>query len=364
MTATHTHAPRPGDRAASEAELQLQQQVLEALQSKTPLAIQGAGSKAFLGRPVTGQVLDTRAHSGIVNYDPTELVVSVRSGTPLVELLHALDQQGQMLPCEPPTFAGTATVGGMVAAGLSGPRRPWSGSVRDFVLGTKVITGHGKLMRFGGEVMKNVAGYDLSRLMAGSHGLLGVLTEVSMKVLPKPVNTQHLSLELSAEKALLKLAEWGQQPIPITAACHIDGRLQLRLEGGLGSVRAAAERIGGEPLDAAFWSQLNEQHLAFFKDPRPLWRLSLPAVTPALTLPGDALLDWGGSQRWLKSDTAASDIQALASQYGGHATCYTAGVTDSPFQPLAPLLAHYHRRLKAQLDPQGIFNPGRSYAEL
>lgn len=364
MRATPSHVPRPGDRGASEAEQQLQEQVLEALQNNTPLVIQGAGSKAFLGRPVTGRVLDTRTHSGIVNYDPTELVVTVRSGTPLVELLQALDQHGQMLPCEPPTFAAAATVGGMVAAGLSGPRRPWSGSVRDFVLGTKVITGHGKLMRFGGEVMKNVAGYDLSRLMAGSYGQLGVLTEVSMKVLPKPVSIQHLSLELSAENALLKLAEWGQQPIPITAACHIDGRLQLRLEGGSGSVRAATERIGGEVLDAAFWSHLNERQLAFFNDPRPLWRLSLPAVTPTIELPGDALLDWCGSQRWLKSDATAIDIQALASQYGGHATCYTPGVTDSPFQPLAPLLAHYHRRLKAQLDPQGIFNPGRCYAEL
>lgn len=364
MSETHTHSARPGERPASAAELQLQQQVLEALVSKTPLAIQGANSKALLGRPVTGQLLDTRQHSGIVNYDPTELVVTVRSGTPLVELLEALDQQGQMLPCEPPTFGGAATVGGMVAAGLSGPRRPWSGSVRDFVLGTKVITGHGKLMRFGGEVMKNVAGYDLSRLMAGSHGMLGVLTEVSMKVLPKPVCTHHLSLDLPVEKALLKLAEWGQQPIPITAACHIDGQLRLRLEGGIGSVRSAADRIGGEELDPAFWTQLNEQQLPFFQDPRPLWRLSLPAVTPEIDLSGDALLDWGGSQRWLKSDASGMDIQALAAQHGGHATCYTAGITDTPFQPLAPLLEHYHRRLKAQLDPQGIFNPGRSYAAI
>ncbi|PRB80550.1 glycolate oxidase subunit GlcE [Pseudomonas sp. MYb185] len=364
MSAHHTHSPRPGERAASVSEQQLQEQVLDALHGNTSLAIQGANSKAFLGRPVTGQVLDTRVHSGIVNYDPTELVVTVRSGTPLVELFAALEEQGQTLTCEPPTFNGQATVGGMVAAGLSGPRRPWSGAVRDLVLGTRVITGHGKLLRFGGEVMKNVAGYDLSRLMAGSFGQLGVLTEVSMKVLPKPVCSRHLRLQLPVEKALQKLAEWGQQPIPITAACHIDGHLCLRLEGGIGSVRSAADRIGGEELNADFWEQLNEQQLAFFQDPRPLWRLSLPPLTPELELPGTSVLDWAGSQRWLKSDAAAEEIQALAIRHGGHATCYSANVTDSPFQPLAPLLERYHRQLKAQLDPQGLFNPGRQYSAL
>ncbi len=364
MTAPSTMSGRPDPRMSCESEQQLQRQIIDALENQSPLAIQGAGSKAFLGRPVSGELLDTRAHSGIVNYDPTELVVTVRSGTPLAELLATLDQHGQMLPCEPPTFDGAATVGGMVAAGLSGPRRPWSGSVRDFVLGTRVITGHGKLMRFGGEVMKNVAGYDLSRLMAGSFGLLGVLTEVSLKVLPKPVATRHLSLDLSAETALEKLAQWGQQPIPITAACYIDGRLCLRLEGGTGSVRSAADRLGGEELESDFWSHLNEQKLAFFDDARPLWRLSLPSTTPVLELPGDALLDWAGNQRWLKSDAADTTIQALASQCGGHATCYSPGITDTPFQPLQPLLEHYHRRLKAQLDPQGIFNPGRTYASL
>src|SRR5690606_3506992 len=182
--------------------------------------------------------------------------------------------------------------------------------VRDLVLGTRVITGQGKLLRFGGEVMKNVAGYDLSRLMAASFGQLGVLTEVSLKVLPKPVSTHHLRLELPAEKALLKLADWGQQPIPITAAAYLDGHLHLRLEGGIGSVRSAADRIGGSELDADFWTQLNEQQLAFFQDPRPLWRLSLPPLTPALALPGDTLLDWAGAQRWLKSAAAPEEIQA------------------------------------------------------
>ena len=196
----------------------LLEQVNRALANATPLLIQGSNSKAFLGRAVAGEVLDTRGHRGIVSYDPTELVITARCGTPLMELAQALDKAGQMLACEPPSF-GAATVGGMVASGLSGPRRPWSGSLRDFVLGTRVITGHGKHLRFGGEVMKNVAGYDLSRLMAGSYGALGVITEVSLKVLPKPRQSLNISLELDTARALLRLAEWGRQPLPISA-CH------------------------------------------------------------------------------------------------------------------------------------------------
>src|SRR5690606_13099598 len=252
----------------------------------------------------------------------------------------------------------------MIATGLSGTRRPWSGSVRDFVLGTRIITGHGKHLRFGGEVMKNVAGYDLSRLMAGSFGCLGVLTEVSLKVLPKPRRCSGLRVEMALDQALLKLAEWGQQPIPISAACHDGQALHLRLEGGEGSVNAARERIGGEDLDAAYWDALREQRLAFFKDPRPLWRLSLPINTPALALEGEQLVDWAGAQRWLKSTEDAERIRAIVGEVDGHAICYSAGATTSPFQPLGAPLLRYHQQLKAQLDPQGIFNPGRMYSEV
>lgn len=347
-----------------DASEQLLDQVNQALTARTPLSIQGSGSKKFLARAVEGQLLDVRAHRGIVSYDPTELVITARAGTPLSELEAALDAAGQMLPCEPPHFGEGATVGGMVAAGLSGPRRPWSGSVRDFVLGTRVITGQGKHLRFGGEVMKNVAGYDLSRLMAGSFGCLGVLTEVSLKVLPKPRLSTGLRLELDLERALLKLAEWGQQPVPISAASHDGQALYLRLEGGEGSVNAARERIGGEELGAVYWSDLREQRLAFFADARPLWRLSLPNNTPAVVLPGEQLVDWAGAQRWLKSETDAEQIRAIVTEFGGHAICYSPGATASPFQPLAEPLLRYHRQLKAQLDPQGIFNPGRMYSEV
>lgn len=350
--------------SAHDASAQLVDQVNQALAANTPLRIQGGGSKAFLGRAVEGVLLDTREHRGIVSYDPTELVITARAGTPLVELEAALEAAGQMLPCEPPHYGPNATVGGMIAAGLSGPRRPWSGSVRDFVLGSRIITGQGKHLRFGGEVMKNVAGYDLSRLMAGSFGCLGVLTEVSLKVLPKPRLCRSLRVEMPVPGALLKLAEWGQQPVPITAASHDGQALYLRLEGGEGSVNAAFERIGGETLDTAYWNELREQRLGFFSDARPLWRLSLPINTAELALPGDQLIDWGGAQRWLKSDADAQTIRAIASEVGGHAICFTAGATGSPFQPLGEPLLRYHRQLKAALDPQGIFNPGRLYSEV
>lgn len=348
--------------SACDASAQLLEQVRDALAAHRPLRIQGSDSKARLGRPVTGDTLDTRAHRGIVSYDPTELVVTVRAGTPLAELEQALDAQGQWLACEAPHLGEGATVGGMVAAGLSGPRRPWVGSVRDFVLGTRLITGHGKHLRFGGEVMKNVAGYDLSRLMAGSFGCLGVITEVSLKVLPKPRAVANLRLHVDAEQALRKLAEWGQQPLPLSAACHEGEALHLRLEGGEGSVAAARDRLGCETTEPGFWEALREQRLEFFNDPRPLWRLSLPNATPLLELPGRQLLDWGGAQRWLKSDAPAEQIRAIASRAGGHATCQDGG--DSPFHPLPPLLKRYHQQLKAQLDPQGIFNPGRLYADI
>ncbi|MBG6291084.1 glycolate oxidase subunit GlcE [Pseudomonas nitroreducens] len=347
---------------AFDASNHLLEQVRTALSDGNSLCIRGGGSKTRIGRQVIGQELDTREHRGIVSYDPTELVVTVRAGTTLAELEQALDEKSQWLPFEPPHLGQGATVGGMVAAGLSGPRRPWVGSVRDFVLGTRVISGHGKHLRFGGEVMKNVAGYDVSRLMAGSFGCLGVLTEISLKVLPKPRSLANLRLRIDLPEALQKLADWGQQPLPISAACHDGESLHLRLEGGESSVAAARDRLGCEIVEPGFWNALKEQRLPFFDDPRPLWRLSLPIASPDLRLPGNQLVDWGGAQRWLKSDASAEEIRSIAQSARGHAICFDGG--ESTFHPLSEPLMRYHRQLKAQLDPQRVFNPGRMYAEI
>ncbi len=347
----------------------LAERIRQADAEGSPLRIVGGDTKRRHGRDVDGQAISTSEHRGITSYDPVELIVSVRTGTPLVELEAALAGQGQMLACESPHFGDGATVGGMVATGLSGPRRPWVGSVRDFVLGTRVINHQGIEQRFGGEVMKNVAGYDLSRLMVGAQGTLGLITEVSLKVLPRPAATRSLRLELPLDQALTRLAEWGRQPLPISAAAWHAGHLHLRLEGGPSSVAATRDRLGGEDLEAAFWEDLREHRLAFFRqeDTRPLWRLSLPHNTPQLSLAGleegDVLYDWAGTQRWLRSELDAGTLCEACARAEGHATCLTPGAAE-PFTPLAPVVAKYHQRLKAELDPRGIFNPGRLYAEL
>ena len=339
-------------------------QVQRAIAQHTPLRIRGGDSKRFLGRDVQGDELDTRSHRGIVTYDPTELVITARAGTPLVELNAVLDDANQMLPCEPPLFDNKGTLGGAVASGLSGPRRPWAGSMRDFVLGCRVITGDGDHLRFGGQVMKNVAGYDMSRLLAGSFGSLGVLTEVSLKVLPKPRERRSFALTLSADDAMRELSAWRRATLPLSGACYIDGKLHVRLEGGSGSVKSAVDRIGGDEIDCAFWDALRDHRLPFFADTRPLWRLSLPNATPLMPLPGDVLIDWAGAQRWLKSDASATDIRQLAHAAGGHATCFTPSREREPFQPLAAPLLRYQRQLKRRLDPNGVLNPGRLYADL
>ncbi|WP_373190743.1 glycolate oxidase subunit GlcE [Halomonas sp.] len=360
--------PQATDQDISQA---LGERVRQATAEGSPLRIVGGDTKAFYGRAVNGEPLSTREHRGITTYDPVELIVSVRSGTPLAELEATLAENSQILGCEPPHFGTNATVGGMVATGLSGPRRPWAGSVRDFVLGIRMITHEGRQQRFGGEVMKNVAGYDLSRLMVGAQGTLGLITEVSLKVLPKPGASHSLRLEMPLAEAQARLAEWGRQPLPITAAAWHAGALYLRLEGGPSSVAATRERLGGDELDAEFWTSLREHTLEFFsgEDSRALWRLSLPHNTPSLALDGvaeaDLLHDWAGTQRWLRSDLDADTLREACARAGGHATCLGSrqGPQADPFMPLEPVVAKYHRNLKTQLDPQGIFNPGRLYAE-
>ncbi len=349
----------------------------------TPLRIRGGGTKDFYAQSLTGQVLDTAALSGITSYEPSELVVTVRGGTPLAELEAVLAEKGQCLPFEPPRYgeAGGAdgTVGGMVAAGLSGPARASVGAVRDYVLGIELLNGRGEWLTFGGQVMKNVAGYDVSRLMAGAWGTLGVITAVSLKVLPVAPAESTLQFECSQTEALTRLNAWGAQPLPLNASCWVEdggvGTLYLRLRGAVAAVDAACRHLGGARLDkssvAADWDACRDQRLPWFAERFPgdgLWRLSVPQTAPVLALPagvGAPLVEWHGGQRWVKA--AADHAPALreaAIQAGGYATLFIAN-NDLPmlgtprFEPLKPPLDRIHQRLKAEFDPAGIFNRGR-----
>ncbi len=336
----------------------------------TALCLRGGGSKDFYGRTPQGERFDVSANSGVVSYEPTELVVTVRGGTRLDELEAQLAAKNQFLPFEAPHFGDGATVGGAIAAGLSGPRRASVGALRDFVLGVKLLDGRGDVCSFGGQVMKNVAGYDVSRLIAGSMGTLGILLEVSLKVLPRPTAEASLRFELGEDEAISRLNDWGGQPLPMSASAWADGALLVRLSGAEAAVSAAVERLGGERVDddagAAFWLDLREQRGAWFEDvgEQPLWRISVPSAAAPLKLAGPQLIEWGGAQRWLVSGAAADDIRRRASALGGHATLFRGGDRDGEvFQPLAAPLLTIHRRLKNAFDPAGIFNPGRLYQE-
>ena len=333
------------------------------------LDLRGGGSKQFLGQNIEGDVLDTRAYAGIVAYEPTELVVTVRAGTPLAELQAALAEQGQMLAFEPPAFGDGATVGGCVAAGMSGPRRMAVGPLRDFVLGVKVVDGRGEVLNFGGQVMKNVAGYDLSRLVSGSMGTLAAIAEVSLKVVPRPVAETTLRFEVDEEQALTRLNQWGGQALPVSASFWHDGTLMLRLSGAGAAVSAATAKLGGEVLDAdsanALWRSVREQEHAFFADAEALWRLALPTNAPALSLPGAQAIEWGGGQRWLTGDVQAEAVRAAAQGAGGHATLFRGGdKAVGVFQPLAPAVKTITARIKGALDPNNVFGRGRIYADL
>ena len=342
------------------------EQVRQAKADGTPLAIQGGGSKRFYGRASLGRRLDLSGHTGILAYEPTELVLTARTGTPLAIVESILAERGQMLAFEPPHFGPNATLGGMVACGLSGPRRPFAGSVRDNVLGVKIINGKGEILQFGGQVMKNVAGFDVSRLMVGALGTLGVLLEVSVKVLPQPETEETLVFDLSAAEALAAMNRWARQAWPLSAAAHDGERAYLRLSGAEAAVKASTDKLGGERFTEAgpFWIGLREQNLAFFQNDEPLWRLSLPPAAPQPPLPGTCFIDWGGALRWLKTADPSASIFAQASLANGHATLFrSADMPDPVFQPLPEALKALHIRLKQAFDPDGLFNPGRFYRD-
>lgn len=372
----------------------LAEQVCEAFDANAAVRIAGGGSKLPLGREVEADPLVVTAHQGIVEYEPTELVVTARAGTPLAELEVTLADAGQMLAFEPPHLGEGATLGGTIACGLSGPRRPHAGSTRDFMLGVKMINGRGEILRFGGQVMKNVAGYDVSRLMVGAQGTLGVLLDVSLKVLPLPACERSVFIEMSDVVAIEVMSWLAGKALPLSAACHLPatderaGQLCLRLSGAEAAVDACVNLIrheqAGFPIEVMaeddewahrFWQDLRERRLGFFEDEQSdetqfLWRLSLPPATPVFwgkrrdkkrsdELPGSCLIDWAGAQRWLKTNAPAEEVHEVVKSKGGYATLMMSQATILP--PLSPELTALHFRLKQAFDPNGILNPGRLY---
>ncbi len=343
---------------------ELIERVRDATATGTPLRVVGGDTKRFLGRALAGTELHTNGHAGIVSYDPAELVITARAGTPLREVEAALAAQRQRLPFEPPSFGESATVGGTVACGLAGPSRIAFGPLRDHVLGVRVLTGDGRVLRFGGEVMKNVAGYDVARTMVGAFGTLGVLLDVSLKVLPCPPASRTLSLERNAEEALVELGRLAATAMPLTASCWCAGSLSLRFEGTGRTLDDVQRRVGGAPVEdgAELWRSIREHAHPFFASQLPLWRLHVPAAASAISMRGEPLIEWNGLQRWYAVEsTAVFDVASVA---GGHAMLFRhGGVADAVFARPAEALMRLHGSLKRIFDPAGILNAGRMYAD-
>ncbi|MFO1317145.1 MAG: glycolate oxidase subunit GlcE [Burkholderiales bacterium] len=350
----------------------LQSRIRVAAERRAPLCIRGGGTKDFYGGPPVGDVVDTRVYAGIIDYEPTELVLTARAGTSLAAVESAMRARGQMLAFEPPHYGDGATLGGAVACGLSGPRRPYAGAVRDLILGVRVLDGAGEHLTFGGQVMKNVAGFDVARLMTGALGTLGLVTEISLKCLPLPKAEATLVFEYAADQAIRMANQWGGQPLPLSATCYHDGRLWVRLSGAQPAVEAAVAKMAGAAVASAdaFWTGVREQTHAFFaaaaRDRRPLWRLSVKSTAPYTDLAGDQLIEWGGALRWLAAGERAEPqkLRAWAASHGGHATLFRSPTKERDvFHPLDATMAALHAKLKAVFDPHGIFNPGRFLPE-
>jgi glycolate oxidase FAD binding subunit len=350
----------------------LQARIRKAADSRAPLCIRGGGTKDFFGGPQQGDLLETRVYAGIVEYHPTELVLTARAGTSLAAIESAMRARGQMLAFEPPHFGEATTLGGAVATGLSGPRRPFAGAVRDSVLGVRVLDGSGQDLAFGGRVIKNVAGFDVARLMTGALGTLGVITEVSLKCLPLPKAEITLEFECPADDAIRMVNEWSAQPLPLSATCHFDGQLRVRLSGVDPAVAAAARKLGGARIEDAdsYWASLRDQSHSFFAEvcatDGELWRLAVKSTAPHADLGGEQLTEWGGGLRWLAAagPLDAARVRAWAAASGGHATLFRASDKRAGvFQPLTATMQALHQRLKFAFDPQGILNRGRLYPE-
>lgn len=342
---------------------QLQETIRSAATSKAPLRVRGSGSKDFYGLHLDGDILDTRTYSGIVEYEPTELVFTARAGTPLREVQAVLAENRQALPFEPPHFGNDATFGGCIAAGFSGPRRPYQGSARDFVLGIRMLNSGGEDLRFGGQVMKNVAGYDVSRLVTGSFGTLGLILEISVKVLPGPEFEQTLRFDMDETHAIETMNRWAGQPLPLSATCYYDNSLHVRLSGAALAVSAAQKKLGGDAIDGdAFWYSVREHTHPFFADVKSLWRLSLNSSTGPLAL-GPTLIEWNGSLRWISGAGELDRMHAAAVKAGGHATLFRASDKPGAIQQLDAGLLTLNKKIKQALDPDSIFGPRRLHAD-
>ena len=343
----------------------LKQRIIDAAQRGEPLVIRGGDSKAdILGRSIEGPILDVGEHAGITSYTPEELVVTVRAGTTIATLLETLEAQGQTLTCEPPSLERRATVGGTLACNLSGPARPWGGAIRDAVLGVEMINGSGQLLNFGGTVMKNVAGYDVSRLQAGAMGTLGVITRVNLKVMPIPECVQTLAFECDASTALQTMRMRAQQAGPLSGACWHNGQLQMRLSGSDAAVTHTAKHWGGELIREAdaLWRDLRELRLPCFTSALPLWRLSVDPSAPVDAALGVDIIDWGGAQRWVSTDVLAETVFARVKSDYGHACLFSGGDRLTEVRsPLDAANVAIQRRLKLAFDPKQILNPGRLY---
>lgn len=342
-------------------------QILAASAAGRALCIQGSASKSWYGNACEGDCLDTRAYAGVIAYEPSELVITARAGTPLSEVEALLAQHGQMLAFEPPHFGPHATLGGMVAAGLSGPRRATCGALRDFVLGVTLMDGKAAHLKFGGQVMKNVAGYDVSRLMAGSLGELGLLLDISLKVMPRPAMETSLAFAMSEVDALHALNTWAGQALPISASMYHAGRLCVRLSGSESALRFARQKMGGQELGdiSSFWTSLREQQHHFFtpEEGLALFRVALPSTAPALGLRSKTMIEWGGAQRWIWTQEPLNVVREMVKKEGGHVTQFRhADPSQSIFTPLSPALMRIHQQLKNVFDPAGIFNRGRLLA--
>jgi glycolate oxidase FAD binding subunit len=339
----------------------LSEQVTQACHDSAPLVITAGNSKSFYGLDVEGEPLLVGEHQGILSYKASELVITARSGTRIAAIESVLHEHKQQLAFEPPCHSDQTTIGGAIASGLSGPARAFNGAARDFVLGAKIINGKGELMEFGGQVMKNVAGYDVSRLMAGAQGTLGVILEVSLKVLPQAEKETTLAFEIDADHGHKMLRQWLHEGHPVTASSHYQGVLSIRLSSTENSIRQAHSKMGGEIVANDLWHQLRHQTHPWFQQEN-LWRLSVPPAT-AIDNDENQLIEWGGALRWQVSN---NELFEKARRLNGHATRYNIK-TPAPgnvFQPLQPGMLAIHKRIKHALDPNHILNPGRIYQQL